>query len=228
MKEAIMKKIFVILISFVLVLGTLNTAIAKELEIQEKQLISQRPSFTLALPSVFNLVHSFSHENPGENSLTRVYFLIKTRGKQVEEMLLLQIADKTNLQAGPMSAPPLKPYTEKRLYSKGKVKKGELEVDYLIQRMAWNPNAPSLQPIVKKGNVIPSHWALQGQFLFVYMGEHAVFFRYSKDINSFGLKTSEEGKSWERESISGNEKKVYETFQKNFMEMINSIQLQNH
>jgi len=228
MKEAIMKKIFLILISFVLFLGTLNTAIAKELEIQGKKLISQKPSFTLALPSVFNLVHSFSHENPGENSLTRVYFLIKTKEKQVEEMLILQIADKTNLQAGPMSVAPLKPYTEKRLYSKGKIKKGELEVDYLIQLMVWNPAAPSLQPIVEKGIVIPSHRTLQGQFLFLYKGEHAVFFRYSKDINSFGLKTSEEEKSWERESISGNEKKVYEIFQKNFMEMINSIQIQNN
>jgi hypothetical protein len=93
--------------------------------------------------------------------------------------------------------------------------------------MAWNPDAPSLQPIVKKGIVIPSHWAIQGQFLFVYLEEHTVFFRYSKDINSFGLKTSEEGKAWEKESISGNEKKVYETFQRNFIEMINSIQIKN-
>ena len=142
-------------------------------------------------------------------------------------MLIVQIADKTNPQAGPMSVPPLKPYIEKRLYSKGELKKGELEVDYLIQLMAWNPDAPSLQPIVKKGIVIPSHLAIQGQFLFVYLGEHTVFFRYSKDINSFGLKTSEEGKAWEKESISGNEKKVYETFQKSFMEMINSIQIKN-
>ncbi len=100
---------------------------------------------------------------------------------------------------------------------------GELRADYLIQLMAWNPNAPSLQPIVKKGIMIPSRWALQGQFLFVYQGEHAVFIRYAKNVNSFGLKISEEGKDWERESISGNEKKVYEAFQKTFMEMINSI-----
>ena len=71
---------------------------------------------------------------------------------------------------------------------KDKVKKGELEVDYLIQLMAWNPDAPSLQPIVKKGLVVPSRWALQGQFLFPYQGEHAVFIRYSKDVNSFGFK----------------------------------------
>ena len=150
----------------------------KDLEIQGKKLVSQKPPFTLTLPSEFISIHSFAHENPKENSVTRVYFLVKTKGKQVEEMLILQIADKTNPQAGPMSVPPLKPYIEKRLYSKGEIKKGELEVDYLIQLMAWNPDAPSLQPIVKKGIVIPSHWALQGQFLFIYQGEcclHPIF-----------------------------------------------------
>ncbi|OGQ09669.1 MAG: hypothetical protein A2026_01240 [Deltaproteobacteria bacterium RBG_19FT_COMBO_46_12] len=181
----------------------------------------------MVLPSEFNLVHSFSHKNPGESSLTRVYFLIRTKGKQVEEMLILQIADKTNPQAGPMTVTPLKPYTEKRLYSKEKVKKGELEVDYLIQLMAWNPEAPSLQTIVKKGFVVPSHWALQGQFLFPYQGEHAVFLRYSKDVNSFGMKVSEKGEDWEKGLIKGDAKKAYETFQKMFMEMIDSIQIKN-
>jgi hypothetical protein len=38
-------------------------------------------------------------------------------------------------------------------------------------------------------------------------------------MSLFGLKTSKDGKDWERESISGNEKKVYEVFQKTFMEM---------
>jgi len=206
---------------------TIATAIPKDLEIKGKQLISQKPPFHLILPSEFQWMHSSSVEYPKENSLTRSYFFIKQKEKQVEEMLIVQIADKTNPQAGPMSVPPLKPYIEKRLYSKGELKKGELEVDYLIQLMAWNPDAPSLQPIVKKGIVIPSHWAIQGQFLFVYLEEHTVFFRYSKDINSFGLKTSEEENAWERESISGNEKKVYGTFQKSFMEMINSIQIKN-
>jgi hypothetical protein len=93
--------------------------------------------------------------------------------------------------------------------------------------MAWNPDAPSLQPIVKKGIVIPSCWALQGQFLFNYRGGHAVLVRYSRDVRSFGFKISEEGKDWERSSISGNEMKTYETFQKIFMEMINSISIKN-
>jgi hypothetical protein len=93
--------------------------------------------------------------------------------------------------------------------------------------MAWNPNAPSLQSLVKKGIVISAHWALQGQFLFVYQGEHAVFVRYSKDVNAFGMKVSERGEDWGKGSISGSERRVYEAFQKMFMEMINSIQIKN-
>ena len=179
----------------------------------------------MTLPSEFRLIHSSSNPNPAENSLTRIYFFVKAKEKQVEEMLILQIADKTNPQAGPMNIPPLKPYTEKRMYSKSKAKKEGLEIDYIMQLMAWNPDAPSLQPIVKKGIMIPSHWALQGQFLFAYQGEHAVFIRYSKDVHSFGLEISEDGKDWGKESISGNERKVYEAFQKTFMEMINSINI---
>jgi uncharacterized protein YkuJ len=202
---------------------TMAGAAQSDLEVQGKKLVSQKPRFTLTLPAASNLVHSFSHENPGENSLTRVYLLVKTKEKQVEEMLILQIADKTNPQAGPITVPPLKPYAEKRMFLKDRKKKEELTIDYLIQLMAWNPKAPSLQPIVEKGIAIPSHWALQGQFQFVYQGEHAVSVRYSKDVNAFGLKISEKGEDWERESISGNEKKVYEAFKKGFMEMISSI-----
>ncbi len=218
-----MRKIIFTLLSLILITWTAAGATQKELEIQGKRLVSPKPPFTLTLPSEFNLVHSFSHENPGESSLTRVYFLVKTKGKQVEEMLILQIADKTNPQAGPMTAPPLKPYSEKRMYSTGKIKKGEADFDHLIQSMAWNPGAPSLQPLIKQRFVIPSHQTLQGQFQFIYQGEHAVLVRYSKDAHLFGYKVSEEGDKWNRDSISGNEKKVYEVFQKTFMEMINSI-----
>ena len=196
----------------------------KDLEIQGKKLISQNPPFTLILPSDAQLIHSTSHQNPSDSSATRAYFFVKEKNKQVEEMFIVQIADKTNPQAEPMVVPPLKPYTEKRMYMKDKIKKGELVIDYLIQLMAWNPDASSLQPIVKKGIMIPSLWALQGQSLFVYQGEHAVFIRYSKDANTLGFKVSEEGDKWNRESLSGNEKKAYEVFQKTFMEMINSIQ----
>jgi hypothetical protein len=223
-----MKKIIVpFLLIFVYLLTATLLAAEKDFEVQGKRLIFQRPPFRLALPSEFSLIHSFSHPNPAENSLTRVYFFVETKGKQVEEMLILQIADKTNPQAGPMTVMPLKPYSEKRMYSKNKVKKEGVEMDYLIQLMAWNPDAPSLQPIMKKGVVIPSHWALQGQFLFLCQGEHAVFFRYSKDIHSFGIKISEKGDDWEKGVISGNQKRVYETFYKILMQMMDSIQIRN-
>jgi hypothetical protein len=224
-KETAMRKIFFALLSLFLITGITVCTSKKDLEVEGKKLISKKPPFTLMLPSEFILVHSFSHENPTEHSLTRVYFLVKTKGKQVEEMLILQVADKTNPQAEPMTVTSLKPYTEKRLYSKGRMKKGELEMDYLIQLMAWNPDAPSLQPMVQKGLIIPSNWALQGQFLFLYQGERAVFFRYSKDVHSFGIKVSEKGEDWEKGLIKGNEKRVYETLQKMFLGMVESIQI---
>jgi hypothetical protein len=223
-RRGIMKKFFIILVALALITCSRETT-EKELEIQGTNLISRKPPFTVTLPSEFDLVHSSSHENPEESSLTRVYFLVKTKGKKVEEMLILQIADKTNPQAGPMTAAPLKPYTEKRLYSKKRIIKGKLEVDYLIQLMAWNPDAPSLQPILKKGLVISSHWALQGQFLFLYQGEGAVSVRYSKDANSFGIRVSDGGREWEKGSISGNEKRVCEVFQKTFLQIIDTIHI---
>jgi hypothetical protein len=218
-----MKKIVIALTCFILAMGGIVNAAQKELEIQGKKLISRTPPFTLMLPSEVQLIHSTSQQNPAESSATRAYFLVKEKNKQVEEMFIVQIADKTNPQAGPMTAPPLKPYTENRAYMKDKIKKGELVIDYLIQLMGWNPHAPSLQPIVKKGLVVPSRWALQGQSLFAYQGEHAVFIRYSKDANTLGFNVTEEGDQWNRGSISGNEKKAYETFRKIFIEMINSI-----
>jgi len=205
--------------------GVVSFASAKDLEIRGSRLISERPPFTMVLPSELQLIHSSSLENREENSLTRSYFVIKEKKKRVEELFIIQIADRTNPQAEPMTAPPLRPYTEKRMYLKDKMKKGELTVDYMIQLMAWNPDAPSLQPVVKKGIVIPSRWALQGQFLFNFQGDHAVLVRYSKAVDSFGLKVSEDGKSWEKESISGNEKRACEIFKKHFLEMIQSIEI---
>lgn len=220
-----MKKffIFVLLIGlWILGMGSLR---AKELETKGNQLISYNPPFTMKLPSEFRLIHSFSHENPKESSRTRVFFYIKDKRKKLEEMFILQIADKTNPQASPMTTPPLKPYTEKRIYSQGKIKKGDLEVEYLTQLMAWNPEASSLQPIIHKGISIPHTWAFQGQCQFIYLGEHAVLIRYSKGIESFGLKVSREGKDWERERLSGNEKRIYESFKKSFMDMVMSIEV---
>ena len=221
-----MKKILLVLLSSLVIPWVNADATPKEIDVQGRKLVSLKPAFTLTLPSEFTLIHSYLYENPGESSLTRVYFLVSTQGKQVEEMFILQIADKTNPQAEPMTAPPLKAYTEKRLYSKGKVKKGQLEIDYLTQLMAMNPDAPSLQPIIKKGFIIPARWTLQGQFLFLYLGESAVLCRYSRAIASFGTKVSDKGDAWEKGVISGNEKKVYEAFQKAFMDMVNSIQIE--
>jgi len=222
-----MKKIIMIWMGLVLITWNLSIASPKDLEIQGKKLVSQKPPFTLILASELRSIHSFSQEHPNENSLTRAYFFIKEKDKQVEEMLIVQIADKASPQAEPMTAPPLKPYMEKTMYSKGKIKKGEVEVDYLTQLMAWNPDAPSLQPIIQKGITIPHHLALQGQFLFTYLGEHAVYIRYSKDVNAFEAKVSKEGGKWNKDSISGNEKKVYEIFKKKFMEMIESVRIKN-
>jgi len=223
--EERMKKGVILSVLLFFTLISFGFAAPKDLDIQGRKLTSQKPAFTLIAPSGLRLIHSFSHDNPTESSLTRVYFFIKDREKKVEEMFIVQISDKTNPQALPMTAPPLKPYSEKRMHSKGKIKKGDLEIEHLTQLMAWNPDAKSLQPIVKKGISIPSHWALQGQFMFIYLGEHGVFVRYSKDVNSFGPNVSKEGKDWEKEVFSGNERKVYEIFQKSFIEMVNSIQI---
>jgi hypothetical protein len=221
------KKIIIPLIGLIVWMWATLSLAAKDLEMKGKELIFQRPPFSFALPSEFRLIHSFSQEYPEENSRTRAYFFVKERNKQVEEMLIVQVGDRTNPQAEAIRTPPLKPYTEKRMYLKDKKKKGALQIDYLLQLMAWSPDASSLEPIRKKGITIPSHWTMQGQFLFNYLGEHAVLVRYSKDVNTFGLKVSETGGTWDKGSISGNEKKVYEIFRKSFLEMLESIQIRN-
>jgi len=221
-----MRKIFILLMAL-LFLSCGSATKEKDLEIDGNKLISRRPPFTLTFPTEHQLAHSSDVEYPNESSRTRSYFFIKEKGKQVEEILIIQIADKTNPQAEAMTAPPLKPETTKRMYSNGKIKRSGLEIDYLIQLIAWNPSALSLQPIVEKGIVIPPRWALQGQFLFLYQGEHAVFFRHSKNISSFGIEMSEKGDDWGKDVISGNEKKAYESFQNSFMQMMDSIQIKN-
>jgi hypothetical protein len=217
-----MNRKIVIYFIIILFLGTFLTGCAGVgVGIKEGQLISQKPPFRCSLLSEFRLVDSF--ENPGENSNTRAYIYIKEKDKQIEEMFILQIADRTNPQAGPITAPSLRPYGEQNMYLKDKIRKGEVEGDYLIQIMVWNPKASSLQAVVKKGFIIPSHLALQGQFQFIYQKEHAVSIRYSRDVNSFGLKVSEEGEKWVKDSISGSEKQAYEIFKESFLKMINSV-----
>jgi uncharacterized protein YkuJ len=187
--------------------------------IKEGQLISQKPPFRLPLASELRLVDSFGH--PGENSKTRGYIYAKERDRQIEEMLILQIADRTNPEAGPITVPSLKPYGEENMYLKDKIVRGEVEGAYLIQIMVWNPKASLLRAIVEKGFMIPSHLALQGQFQFIYQKEHAVSIRYSRDVNSFGLKVSEEREKWVKDSISGSEKQAYEIFKDSFLKMMN-------
>jgi hypothetical protein len=221
-KEAEMKKVLLLIIIFVVICSS-GMAAERELEVQGKKLMSRTPPFTLNLPAELRLVHSSTVEYPKESSRTRAYFFIREKSKQVEQMVIVQIADRTNPRAEPMTGPPLKPDSDKRMYIKRNLKKEKVEVDYMIQLIVWNPEAPSLEPIVKKGIGIPSQWALQGQILFSYGGEHAASIRYSRDVTSFGMRVSGKGDDWNRESISGNEKKAYEVFQKDFMGVIDSL-----
>ncbi len=221
-----MKKVTVILA--LLFIGTASVLGAgQDVEIQGKRLVSNKPPFSFNLSSELKGVYASTTEHPSESSLTRAAFFVREKNKQVEEMLIVQIAERTQAQAGPMAVPPLKPYDEKKVYSSGTVKKGSIEVEYLTQPMVWNPNSPSLEPLVKKGLKIPSRWALQCQFLFQPQLENAVLVRFSRDADSFGLKVSNEGKSWDKTVIAGNEKKVLEIFQKIASEMMDSLRFQS-
>jgi hypothetical protein len=219
-----MKRIVLVLMTVVVLMGPgLGGAVDQEVTVQGKRLVSQKPPFKMSLPSEMVRVHSFSTDYPQESSRTRGYFLIKETKKQIEEMFILQIADRTDPQSEPIRAPSLKPDLEKRMLAQGRIKKSKGEIDYLIQSFAWNPGAPSLQPIIKQGFSIPSHWAFQGQFLFAWEGEHVVLVRISRDVQSYGLKVSEKAEAWNREALQGNEKKSYEAFRQKFMDMIESV-----
>ena len=207
---------------FTLFLGIfLSGCSASMVEVKKDQLVSSNPSFSLILPAEFKLMNSF--ENPGESSVTRAYIYIKEKGKQVEEMLILQIAAQTNPAAGPMTAPPLTPYTEEKTYEMDKIKKGELELDYLIQSMVWNAKASFLEPIIQQGLMIPTHMALQGQIQFLSKKKYAISIRYSRDVNSFSLKVSGDAKKWNKDSASGNEEQALKMFKGTFMKMMDSV-----
>jgi len=220
-----MRKILIVLTIYALTLCHVAVAVEKRVEVKGKRLVSEDPDFTLNTPTEFRLVHSSSAEYPESSSLTRVYLLVKEKNKQVEELFTVEIAERTNPQAEPIAVPPLKPLAEERMYSKGSVRKEERAIDYLVQGMDWNPAAPLLQPIIKAGIRIPAHWVLHGQFLFVYDVDRAVLIRYSKDVNSFGLKVSDKPEKWRKVSMAGDEKGAVEIFQKMFMGMIDSITL---
>jgi len=222
-----MKKIVFILLGTILIFCSQAFGAEKLLEIKGNRLISYKPPLQLVLPSELRLVHSLSTDHPRESSRTRAYLLVKEQKKQVENLLILQIAEKTNPQAEPMTVPPLKPSSEERMYSKGQLKKEQRQIDYLSQLMIWNPEAASLKPLIEKGFVVPSHLALQGQILFLYDADHAVLLWYSQDAQNFGMKVSDRDDQWKKGSISGNEKKAVETFQKKLMGMIESIQFKS-
>jgi hypothetical protein len=219
-----MKRILMILLGTIFIFYSQTFGAEKLLDIKGNQLISYKPALQLVLPSELRLVHSLSTDHPRESSRTRAYFLIKEQKKQVEDLLILQIAEKTNPQAEPMTVPPLKPSSEERMYFKGQLKKEQRQIDYLSQLMIWNPEAATLKPLIEKGFVVPSHLALQGQILFLYDTDHAVLLWYSQDAQTFGMKVSERDDRWKKGSISGNEKKAVEIFQKKLMGMIESIQ----
>jgi hypothetical protein len=218
-----MKKLFIVWIFLLWVALAPAVAAEKEVEVRGRELLVHSPPFTMTLPAELRWVHSSSTDYPKENSRTRVHFFVRDKKKQVEELLIIQIAERTNPQAEPISVPPLKPFSEDAAYLTGLLKRGDREIEYLVQRMALNPEAASLQPLVKAGFSIPPHLALQGQGLFVYNLDQAVQVRFSKDTQSFGIKVSEEVGSWKKSSLAGNEKKAAETFQKIFMNMIQSI-----
>jgi hypothetical protein len=219
-----MKRILMILLGTILTFYSQTFGAEKLLDIKGNQLISYKPALQLVLPSELRLVHSLSTDHPRESSKTRAYLLIKEQKKQVEDLLILQIAEKTNPETEPMTVPPLKPSSEERMYFKGQLKKEQRQIDYLSQLMIWNPEATTLKPLIEKGFVVPSHLALQGQILFLYDTDHAVLLWYSRDVQTFGMKVSERDDHWKKGSVSGNEKKAVDAFQKSLLTMIESIQ----
>jgi hypothetical protein len=218
-----MKKCVILWIVLSWIALPIAVAAEKEVEVRGKEFLAKSPPFTMTLPTELRWVHSASTDYPKESSRTRVYFFVKEEKKQVEALLIVQIAERMNSQAEPISVPPLRPLSEDTVYSMGRLKKEEREVDYLVQLMGWDPKAPSLQPLAKAGFTLPSHLALQGQGLFLYNLDQAVQIRFSKDVQSFGVKVSEKGERWKKNSLAGNERKASEAFQKTFMDMVQSI-----
>jgi len=219
-----MKRILFVLIGATLIFYSQVFSAEKLIDFKGDRLISYKPSLQLVLPLELRLVHSLSSDHPRESSRTRAYLLIKEQKKQMEDLFILQIAEKTNPQAEPMTAPPLKPSSEEWMYFKGQLKKEQRQIDYLSQLMKWNPEAATLRPLIEKGFVVPSHLALQGQVLFLYDTDHAVLLWYSRDVQTFGMKVSDRDDQWKKGTVSGNEKKAVEAFQKSLQAMIESIQ----
>ena len=93
-----MKKIFFPLIGLVVFIWMISIAAEKDFEIRGKKLISQKPPFTLSLTSELQLIYFSSHPTAAENSLTRSYFLMKTKERNVEEISSLRLRIKLTLK----------------------------------------------------------------------------------------------------------------------------------
>ena len=145
-----MKRISIILLAAIFIFYSQTFGAEKLLDIKGNRLISYKPALQLVLHSEFCLVHSLSTDHPRESSRTRGYLLVKEQKKQVEDLFILQIAEKTNPQAEPTTVPPLKPSSEERMYFKGQLKKEQRQIDYLSQLMIWNPEAATLKPLIEK------------------------------------------------------------------------------
>jgi hypothetical protein len=218
-----MKRIVLVLAGLLFFAGSICTSAEREVDLRDKRLFSKTPPFSLLLPTPFRLVQSLTSEHPEQSSRTRAYFLITEKARKVEGLILLQIAQRTDPRADPMTAPPLRPSSEERTYSKGNVKQDGREIAFLVQLMKWNPSAPALKPIVQQGFLIPSHLALQGQFQLVYDQDHAVLVWYSRDVQSFGWKVSDRVNAWEKGILSGSEKRAVQAFEKSFLAIIKSM-----
>ena len=97
-----MKKAALILF-FISVVASSVFGAGRDLDVRGRSLTFKNPPFFITLPSDLQWVHSASVEHPAENSLTRTFLLVKEAKKEIEEMLIVQVADKTNPQAGPMA-----------------------------------------------------------------------------------------------------------------------------
>ena len=85
--KEIIRKIAVVSIFLFLITWTVSAATSKELEIQGKQLISQKPPFTLALPVQLQLMYSSALDNQRVGT----FYVIRVHGR------VGQLPEKTRL-----------------------------------------------------------------------------------------------------------------------------------
>ena len=118
------RRLFFVFLSALLVFCS-KGAPEKHLEIRDKKMVSDAPPFTVVLPSEFQFIDFSSIEYPDRNSRTRTYLFIVEKNKQAEALLIVQVADKTDPAAEPISVPPLIPDGNERMYNKGEREEGK-------------------------------------------------------------------------------------------------------